>query len=278
MLTNLEIDSILKKIKQEVESRSYQLPQKYLQLTFKDPEMTSYVNGQGGFYHQFLALFTRYTQPENILELGNAFGVSTIMIASELLPNAKLTTVDILKDQRYVPEFVYKDNRIRFVYGDDLDLNIYGNNIPQGIDWWFTDTVHFYQQIRDEYNVYEPLLKDGAFILIDDIWVKDKGKLFQELPFEKWDLSSWCHHNGFGLLRYKRDKQDDNPLLTSSLQSAKIGYRKFYALQNDLNRKFYRNFYNKIRVWAKRHTQLAQIIRVFLRPLKRLYTPDDKTY
>jgi hypothetical protein len=204
-----------------------------------------FVKGQGGFNYQFFALFTRYFQPKNILELGNLQGVSTVMIYSELPADAKYTTVDIVKDQCYVPEEIRKDSRVRFVYGDALDLNIYENDIPKNIDWLFTDTVHFYQQVKDEYDVYESLLADGAFILIDDINLKDKRKLFDELPFEKWDLTEWCHHNGFGMLRYKKTKIFYQPEKSAALISAQIGFRKFNALKSELDSQFYRKFYGK---------------------------------
>src|SRR5690348_5777371 len=123
MLSKTEVDSLLQKIKNEVETKSYQLPVQNLSLAMADPEVASYVRGQGGYYYQFLALFTRYFQPKNIVELGNAYGVSTVMINSEMQPDAKLTSVDILKDQRYVPENLYNDKRVRFVHGDALDLN-----------------------------------------------------------------------------------------------------------------------------------------------------------
>ncbi len=279
MLEKQEVQELLQKIRGEIEGKRYQVPLNLLRLAQDDKLVMSYiVQGQGGFYYQFLPLFVRYFKPQNILELGNAYGISTVMMYSELPPQAKLTTVDIDKDQRYVPEEVFKDTRVRFVWGDALDLNIYQGDIPHDIDFLFTDTVHFYQQVKDEYDVYEPLLKDGAFILIDDIYIKDKAKLFRELPFEKWDLTSWCHGNGFGLLRYKKEKVYENPILAAALASSRIGHRKFYALKKDLDSQPYRRFYDKARQWADKHAKAANFIRKALRPIKKIYTPDDKAY
>jgi predicted O-methyltransferase YrrM len=279
MFEKQEMQEQLKKIRGEIESKRYQIPLNLLRLVQNDKLVMSYITeGQGGFYYQFLALFVKYFKPQNILELGNAYGISTVMMYSELSPNAKLTSVDIDKDQRYVPEEIYKDSRVRFIWGDALDLNIYKGNIPNNIDFLFTDTVHFYQQVKDEYDVYVSLLSDGAFILIDDIYVKDKSKLFKELPFEKWDLTSWCHGNGFGLLRYKKQKTHENPLLAAALESSRIGHRKFYALKKDLDSQAYRKFYAKARSWAAKHMGTANFIRAVLKPIKKLYTPNDKEY
>lgn len=278
MISNQEVSAILQKIRTEVETGKYQLPLKLLRLAEKDETVMPFVRGQGGYNYQFFALFTRYFQPKNILELGNLYGVSTVMIFSELALEAKLTTVDIVKDQRHVPPEIYEDSRVKFIYGDVLDLNIFGQNTPTGIDWLFTDTVHFYQQVKDEYDVYEHLLADGAFILVDDINLSNKRKLFDELPFEKWDLTEWCHHNGFGLLRYKKTVHFSDPKTEAALRSARIGFRKYYALKGELDSQFYRKFYDLVRSWAKNHILLAGIIRSILKPLKKIYTPSEKEH
>ncbi len=278
MFEKQEVQELLQKIRQEIERKTYVIPEKYFNLAIKDKEVMSYIHGQGGYYYQFLALFMRYFRPKNVLELGSAYGISTVMMYSELPLDARLTSVDIAKDQRYVPPEIFNDPRVRFVWGDALDLNIYRGDIPYDIDFFFTDTVHFYQQVKDEYDVYEPLLKDGAFILIDDIYVKDKAKLFQELPFEKWDLTSWCHGEGFGLLKYKKDKIYKSPLLAAALESSRTGHRKFYALKKDLDSKPYRKFYDNARAWAKKYTKTANFIRAVSRPIKKFYTPHDKEY
>jgi hypothetical protein len=159
-----------------------------------------------------------------------------------------------------------------------LDLNSYSGSIPKEIDLFFTDTVHFYRQVKDEYDVYEPLLADGAFIMIDDINLKDKRKLFDELPFEKWDLTEWCHHNGFGLLRYKKTKDFGDPEKAALLKSSEIAFRKFNSLKNELDSQFYRKSYGSMRDWAKNHQRVATGIRAAFKPLKKLYTPKEKEY
>lgn len=278
MLSQSEVTNLLEQIKGEITAGKYELPAHLLRLAENDQNVMPFVKGRGGYNYQFFALFNRYFKPKNILELGNLQGVSTVMMYSELASDATLTTVDIIKDQRYVPEEVFKDPRVKFVYGDGLNLNIYNNTIPKEIDLWFTDTVHFYQQVRDEFDVYEPLLADGAFILIDDINLKDKRKLFDELSFEKWDLTEWCHHNGFGLLRYRKINNFPNPEAEAALRSSRIAFRKFNSLKNELDSQFYRKKYSKARDWAKNHTKLAASVRRVLKPLKKIYTPKEKEY
>jgi len=278
MLSYDEVSALLEKIKTELTEKKYELPLDLLRLAKNDETVMPFVRGKGGFNYQFFALFTRYFKPKNILELGNLHGVSTVMIFSELAQECELTSVDIVKDQRYVPQEIFKDSRVKFIYGDALDLSIYGHKTPTEIDWLFTDTIHFYGQLKDEYNVYEPLLADGAFILIDDINLNDKRKLFDDLPFEKWDLTDWCHHNGFGMLRYRKSQTFADPKLEAALRSSRIGFRKFNSLKQDLDSQFYRKFYSQAREWAKNNARISSGIRFILKPIKKLYTPKEKEY
>lgn len=279
MNSSQEISDILQKIKNDVSGGLYKLPHSLLGLAKNDPEIWSYIEGDGaGYYYKFLALFVKYFKPKNILELGNAYGVSTVMMYSELLPEAHITSVDIFKDQRYIPESVARDRRVRMVIGDALNLNIYQGNIPEKVDFLFTDTVHFYQQVKDEYDIYKHLLADEAYILIDDIYVKDKGKLFQELPFEKWDLSSWCHHNGFGLLKYTRQAGEHGSVEFAALNSARIGFRKFYNAEHEIASGGYKKVYRLMQHAAKKYPLFAKFIRNILKPFKNLYTPHESQF
>jgi len=160
----------------------------------------------GGYFH-YLTLLARNTNAQLILELGNRYGVSTIALYHGLKPEQRLISLDIVKDLRYVPDRIFKDDRVKFIFGDCVDLSCFTKStgaIPTDIDIFWTDTVHYYEQIQAEFRVYEPLLSDEALIVIDDIKLNDKGKFFDELPYEKYDLSDVCHSSGFGVIHYVR--------------------------------------------------------------------------
>ena len=72
------------------------------------------------------------------------------------------------------------------------------------IDILFTDTIHFYFQLKDEFEIYQHLLADTALVAIDDIRTNDKGKFWAEVTHPKWDLTELCHHSGWGLFLYER--------------------------------------------------------------------------
>jgi predicted O-methyltransferase YrrM len=124
-----------------------------------DKEVLKYLvqGGVAGAYYHWLTLLAQHSDAKTIVELGNRYGTSTIALFHGMKEDQKLITVDIEKDQRYVPSEIFESPQVQFVYGDCLDLSVY-EKIPLEIDILFTDTIHFYDQIRAEYLVYEPLL------------------------------------------------------------------------------------------------------------------------
>jgi len=197
-----------------------------------DKEIFSYIQngGDAGGYYHWLALLVRFMQPKCVLELGSRHGISTVMLYSELPSDGHLISVDIDQDQRFVPDEMWRDPRMQFVYGDCLDLNIYRGFIPTNIDIFWTDTVHYYEQVRDEFDIYEPLLSDDSLIIVDDINLNDKRSFFDELPYEKYDLTQLCHSSGFGVIHYSRKEKNKNNQemrqIQAALRSAAIWKRK----------------------------------------------------
>jgi predicted O-methyltransferase YrrM len=168
-----------------------------------DQEFLSYLNGVGGNYIKFLSLLVNKIKFKNIVELGSREGLSTLAIYDQLPRNSKFATIDIVKDQRYCPESMFNDERVSFIFGDVCSLNTI-KQLPFDIDFLFSDTIHFYSQIKDEFEIYQHLLADKALVAIDDIRLNDQGIFWDELPFPKWDLTSLCHQSGWGLFLFER--------------------------------------------------------------------------
>jgi predicted O-methyltransferase YrrM len=167
--------------------------------------------GSGSGYLQWLTLLVEHSKAKTIVELGNRYGVSSNTIYSGLKSNQKFYSLDTDIDQRYVPDFVKNDDRVDFITGNCLDLNIYENSkfdIPFNIDILWTDTLHSLEQLSNEMSVYEPLLSNEALIVIDDINLNDKREFFDKSPYEKFDLTSVCHDTGFGVIDFKRNEKD----------------------------------------------------------------------
>lgn len=237
----MEIESLLIKIKTEMET-NYSPPlhlfNKFDLNNPNDNEHYGYIQNVhvGGYYH-WLALLVRYMKPRIILELGSRYGISTVMLYSELPVESQLISVDLEKDQRYVPDQMWEDKRVKFIYGNCLDLSIYNDSIPCNIDIFWTDTIHSYEQIRNEFEIYEPLLSDESIIVIDDINLNDKKRFFDEIIHEKFDLTTLCHSSGFGVIHYSRKNSSNKSLnerkIEALMRSQKMWSSMYDILENE---------------------------------------------
>lgn len=195
--------------------------------------------GEAGGYFHWLTLLAKHSDSKLIVELGNRYGTSTIALYHGLKTNQRLITLDTEHDQRYVTDLMFKDPRVKFIYGDCINLKSYldsNESIPIDIDILFTDTIHFYEQVSSEFEVYEPLLSDEAIIIIDDIYLNDKGRFFYGTPHKKYDLSQLCHGSGFGVIHYirpieERNKTKEERIQIALLRSANVWERRY----NNLN-------------------------------------------
>lgn len=197
----------------------------------------SYIFGGKGScsgYLQWLTLLVKHSDAKTIVELGNRYGVSSNTIFAGLNADQKFYSLDTDINQIYVPDFVKNDDRVSFVTGDCLDLNIYKNSkfdIPFNIDILWTDTLHSLEQLSNEMLVYEPLLSDNAIIVIDDINLNDKRDYFDSSPHEKYDLTDDCHDTGFGVIDFKRSLQDKQLTDSERLSLAMKNSRKIIKAQ-----------------------------------------------
>lgn len=204
-MTSSDVEKTIAEITSEL--KTFQIKESNLTRFKKDDpidaEYLTYVNGVGGSYVKFLALLTKKLQPKNIVELGNREGLSTLAFYDQLPVNATFTTIDIIDDVRYCPEKMFTDPRVSFITGDVASLDVL-KKVPDKIDILFTDTIHYYFQLKDEFEIYQHLLADTALVAIDDIRTNDKGKFWAEVNHPKWDLTELCHHSGWGLFLYER--------------------------------------------------------------------------
>jgi len=232
-LTKDSVESAISEIKKDLEV--FQIAPQNLDKFDLNKELDNdclrCVNGEGGNYIKFLALLTKKFQFNNIVELGNQKGLSTLAIYDQLPAHTTFTTIDIIEDLRYCPEKMKTDQRVSILVGDVCDTNIL-RQIPDKIDLLFTDTVHFDFQIRDEFSIYKHLLADTALVAIDDIHANDKVKFWDELNYDKWDLTELCHSTGWGLFLYKRKEAlpREERWLNAVNSSSKIWQRKYCEL------------------------------------------------
>jgi predicted O-methyltransferase YrrM len=154
-----------------------------------------------GVYYKWLGCLVRKFNFKNILELGTGTGASAICILSEMSPNSRLTTVDIRRESgEFIVDEMRSDPRFKVVYGNSTDKRNYGDEFPQGMDFVFIDSLHLYRHARPEIDLFIPLCKKGCIVVMDDIHSHDMPKLWNELPYNKLDISDDCHKDaGFGV-------------------------------------------------------------------------------
>lgn len=221
-----------------------------------DQEFLSYVNGRGGGYVKFLATLVKEFNFEKIVELGNREGLSTLAIFDALPINSEFITIDLIKDQRYCPEEMFKDRRVKFLFGDVCDLSIFGETLAMDIDFLFSDTIHHDFQLRDEWEIYQYLLADKALVAIDDININDKRRLFDEIDYLKWDLTDICHDSGWGLFLFERKNKltKEERVLNVYKSAMKIWKRKFDEADLIVERYKNRKIKNIIKRFLLKHS------------------------
>ncbi len=197
-------------------------------------ECLGYVNGIGGSYIKFLNYLISKLEPKNIVELGNLTGMSTLAIYDAVERyDACFTTIDLERDQRFCPDVMFTDPKIQFLFGDVLDVDIV-KKVPMNIDFLFSDTVHNYDQLASEFDVYQHLLADRALFAIDDIHLNDKGIFWDSLTYDKWDLTvtELCHLSGWGIFIFERKEtlSDEERRLRTTEAIARIWKTRYSKL------------------------------------------------
>jgi len=160
-----------------------------------------YLDKDNFAYWVWLHCLVKLKKPKQFVELGAAFGNSTISIASAMPKDSKLISVDIGGIQptwgnvnQYYPCLLP-------IWGDDLDLKIYPPDVDlKKTDIWFIDTLHTADHFSKELKLYEKFFKKGAIVACDDIHFNDMFSVWKKIKHDKCDNSFPCHtKTGFGV-------------------------------------------------------------------------------
>ena len=145
-----------------------------------------------------------------IVELGNREGLSTISIMDALRNDGQFISFDIIKDLRFFPPELWSDKRFTSIQcdvGDHFAVETHmKSNTDRTIDLLFCDTIHTYDQVRNEFDVFEEYLSPSAIVLVDDIHNNDKYRFHEEWVGDKYDVTDPMHYpTGFGAYVYQED-------------------------------------------------------------------------
>ena len=142
-----------------------------------------------------------------IVELGNREGLGILSIYDALSENSELYTLDIVDDVRFINDKIKSDSRVHILNDfNSLDADRIEKTFEKkSISMIFLDTIHTYEQVLEEFKLWEPYMKDDCVMLIDDIRDympgRTKWRFHTELDYTyKYDVTEWAHNDtGFGV-------------------------------------------------------------------------------
>jgi hypothetical protein len=173
-----------------------------------DREFSVYLFNRDGNHGYFSLLHNLTSNVEGkIVELGNREGLGILSIYDALSANSELYTLDIVDDVRFINDKIKSDSRVHILNDfNSLDVDRIENTFEKkSISMIFLDTIHTYEQVTQEFKLWEPYMKDDCIMLIDDIRDympgRTKWRFHIELDYTyKYDVTEWAHNDtGFGV-------------------------------------------------------------------------------
>lgn len=115
----------------------------------------------------------------NIVEIGSKYGGTTYFLA-RLLFDCDIISIDAPRAEEWqeTPKYrnrwfkVLFDNRVKWIVGDshlESTKNELTSLLHKWIDLLFIDGDHSYQGVKQDFEMYSPLVKDGGLIVFHDI-------------------------------------------------------------------------------------------------------------
>lgn len=201
---------LLEKIIKDTQSNPYiqWKDETIIERIINDPEYSVYLFNKDENHGYYSLLNNLVSDIDGIVvEVGNREGLGLLSMYNGLKENQKFYSIDIINDNRFVPTKISEDPRVHILNDfNSLDEERVALEFePKSISLAFFDTIHIYEQISEEYRIWEPYLKDDCVILIDDIRDvqsdRTKWKFHQELDWNnKYDITDWAHNpSGFGV-------------------------------------------------------------------------------
>ena len=126
---------------------------------------------------RLLFFLCKLIKPENVVETGvaNGFSTSYILLALSSLKNAKLISIDDLFLPWHTKEKIgsaipdYLKNRQELIIGDAMIELKKLLKTTNSIDIFIHDSLHTYPNMINEFNIAWPCIKNGGFLISDDV-------------------------------------------------------------------------------------------------------------
>lgn len=152
-------------------------------------------DGEVGYY-RYLPALVDVIKANQAVEFGTHEGRASVLLAENI--GEMVYTVDIspgagagILDYTKITPLIGNSHDKRLFDGVDLDKT----------DIWFFDSLHTPSHLQGELDIYSPHFKKGAILLFDDIHSFGLDSAWDDLPYEKLDITDVGHHSGFGIAR-----------------------------------------------------------------------------
>lgn len=168
-----------------------------------------------------LANFVNSIQPKVVVEIGSKFGGTLHIWCS--LTKGKVVSIDLVEgihggitreqfNDRNM-NFLNKFSNVNFIEGNSHDEDTFKllSKVLHGdkIDFLFIDGDHTYEGVKQDYEMYSPLVKKGGYIAFHDINDTQRhrdrnvyvGKLWNELIGEKVEFNVHADWAGIGVIK-----------------------------------------------------------------------------
>jgi len=160
------------------------------------------LNIEGCGNYQFLSALMKTLKPRVVVELGGAMGVGTLMMLANADKECQIYSITLEEGGLEFSFIKKKYPNLHLIVGNDLDMENWPKDMQwEKVDFLYIDSKHTKEQLKQELDLYLPILKKGTIIAIDDIYLNDgMKKVWNMIYYHKIDLTKECHWSGWGLV------------------------------------------------------------------------------
>lgn len=168
-----------------------------------DGAIEDVLNTNGCANYQWWPIFIDAVKPSQIVELGGAMGVGTIMMLQSKFQDFHLYSITLAEGGLEFSYVVDKYPNLTMIVGDDLDMKNWEGVDLGKTDIWYIDSLHTESQLRKELELYTPYFKKGAYVVFDDIRMPELYGVWEELTekYESVEVTNPLHYTGYGVIR-----------------------------------------------------------------------------
>ena len=160
------------------------------------------LNINGCANYQWIPGLLSLLKPLQIVELGGAMGVWDLMVLNGPYQAFDLCSITLAEHGLEYSYIVDTYTNFHPVVGDDLVITNWPKELDLSkTDLWYYDSLHTEKQLRAELELYSPFHKKGSILIFDDIRMEEIWPVWNDLPYEKIEITDPCHFTGYGIAK-----------------------------------------------------------------------------